>query len=427
MPRWTALPDELEPRVREFTVELRQLVDSGGLNLADLAERSGYAKASWDRYLSGELLAPKGAVIALAEITGAGTDRLTTLWELAEQDWRRAESGRPLIAGQRRSPEDGDVSDAVNSWNVAGYRGPATGGVSWGAVPGGSGTSGGSGGSGGSGTAGGARGSRGAGGVSAGGRGASEGASGAWPEVPSGADPRYRTGSVPLSGSITGPRRLGTVGIPLPPEAVSAPRTVASGADAASTPVPAPGPRSPSAPAPGSASASGSGDADNGGVGRRTVLFLAGAVGALAVVAGVFLLTGRFSGTDDRAAPPQPRSDRPAVPSPPPGVKCAGTGCTGRDAEVMGCSGESVRTARSVAVGGAVLEIRYSALCRAAWGRVTGGGRGDHVRITVGRDHQDDTAGPGESIAYTPMLAVKDVRRAKACATLADGRTACTP
>ncbi|MYX94662.1 helix-turn-helix domain-containing protein, partial [Streptomyces sp. SID486] len=91
MPRWKALPEELDPQIAEFTGRLRQLVDRGGLSVAALADRTGYSKTSWERYLGGELLAPKGAVIALAEATGTHTGHLTTLWELAERAWSRAE------------------------------------------------------------------------------------------------------------------------------------------------------------------------------------------------------------------------------------------------------------------------------------------------------------------------------------------------
>ncbi|WP_306321070.1 MULTISPECIES: DUF2690 domain-containing protein [unclassified Streptomyces] len=91
MPRWKALPDELDPQIREFTGQLRRLVDRGGLGIAALADRTGYSKTSWERYLNGRLLAPKGAVVALAEVTGTNPVHLTTMWELAERAWSRSE------------------------------------------------------------------------------------------------------------------------------------------------------------------------------------------------------------------------------------------------------------------------------------------------------------------------------------------------
>ncbi|EYT84394.1 hypothetical protein CF54_01785, partial [Streptomyces sp. Tu 6176] len=91
MPRWKALPEELDPQVKEFAGQLRRLVDRSGLSVAALADRTGYSKTSWERYLGGRLLAPKGAVIALAEVTGTDPVHLTTMWELAERAWSRAE------------------------------------------------------------------------------------------------------------------------------------------------------------------------------------------------------------------------------------------------------------------------------------------------------------------------------------------------
>ncbi len=91
MPRWRDLPEELDPQVREFTGQLRGLVDHSGMSVVATADRTGYSKTSWERYLGGRLLPPQGAVEALAEATGADADHLGTLWELAERAWSRAE------------------------------------------------------------------------------------------------------------------------------------------------------------------------------------------------------------------------------------------------------------------------------------------------------------------------------------------------
>ncbi|MEU1407390.1 helix-turn-helix transcriptional regulator, partial [Streptomyces sp. NPDC005728] len=47
MPRWKTLPDELDPQIKEFTSQLRRLVDRSGLSIAALADRTGYSKTSW--------------------------------------------------------------------------------------------------------------------------------------------------------------------------------------------------------------------------------------------------------------------------------------------------------------------------------------------------------------------------------------------
>ncbi|MGW6209837.1 DUF2690 domain-containing protein [Streptomyces sp. NPDC055089] len=91
MPRWKALPEELDPQIREFTGQLRRLVDRSGLSIAAVADRTGYSKTSWERYLNGRLLAPRGAIVALGEVTGTDQAHLNTMWELAERAWSRAE------------------------------------------------------------------------------------------------------------------------------------------------------------------------------------------------------------------------------------------------------------------------------------------------------------------------------------------------
>ncbi|MET7816591.1 helix-turn-helix transcriptional regulator, partial [Streptomyces sp. NPDC005395] len=85
------MPDELDPQIREFTSQLRRLVDRSELSVASVADATGYSKTSWERYLNGRLLAPKGAIVALAEVTRTNPVHLTTMWELAERAWSRSE------------------------------------------------------------------------------------------------------------------------------------------------------------------------------------------------------------------------------------------------------------------------------------------------------------------------------------------------
>ncbi|BFO14675.1 hypothetical protein SHKM778_10630 [Streptomyces sp. KM77-8] len=55
-------------------------MDRSGLSVASVSDRTGYSKTSWERYLNGRLLAPKGAIVALAEVTGTNPLHLTTMW-----------------------------------------------------------------------------------------------------------------------------------------------------------------------------------------------------------------------------------------------------------------------------------------------------------------------------------------------------------
>ncbi|GHF28872.1 XRE family transcriptional regulator [Streptomyces griseoluteus] len=297
MARWKALPEELDPQIGEFTRQLRRLVDQGGLSVATLADRTGYSRTSWERYLNGRLLAPKGAVVALAEVTGTSPVHLTTMWELAERAWSRAELRHDRTMEQIRIT-------------------------------------------------------------------------------------RART-------------ELG-----------------AFGGGAGTTTVDAPPAPPPSAEPP---------------AGRRRVLFfLAGAVAVLVVLGTVFLLTGRGDGEGAREAATSPSPAATSAAGLPPGVKCVGVGCTGKDAEAMGCSGDLVTTARTATVGAATLEVRYSRTCGAAWGRITGAAPGDRVRVTAGGETRRGDAVAGETYTYTPMVAVGRAGEAEACVVLASGRTGCT-
>ncbi|GAA3221722.1 hypothetical protein GCM10020256_28660 [Streptomyces thermocoprophilus] len=139
-------------------------------------------------------------------------------------------------------------------------------------------------------------------------------------------------------------------------------------------------------------------------------MFLAGAVGVLVVIAGVFFLTDK--GGDDKAAKTTPTPSVTTNVQLPPGVKCSGDSCAGKDAEAMGCSGDLVTTAKTATVGTTVVEVRYSKTCGAAWGRVTQAAQGDSVEISAGTAKQTDSITvAGDTIAYTPMVPVKDARR----------------
>lgn len=154
-------------------------------------------------------------------------------------------------------------------------------------------------------------------------------------------------------------------------------------------------------------------------------MFAAGLVGVLVVVAGALYLGG--SGDDDAGTKASPSPSVTTEAELPPGVKCSGDSCTGKDAESMGCSGDLVTTAQTATVGTAVVEVRYSRTCGAAWGRITQAAQGDKVEVSAGKARENGSITvAGDTIAYTPMVAVKDAGEAIACATLATGRKGCT-
>ncbi|MFJ4514035.1 DUF2690 domain-containing protein [Streptomyces sp. NPDC088816] len=463
MPRWKALPDELDPQIREFASQLRRLVDRGGLSVAALADRTGYSKTSWERYLNGRLLAPKGAVVALAEVTGTNPVHLTTMWELAERAWSRAEMRHDRTMEAIRIAQArvalGEAGAEVGGGKAVRRNGTAT------ADPGSAGPAGASPAVPAQPTASDADAREGtarkappspedavataylpatAPGPAAPGAGpdSDRSASDARPDPTAGA-----TGAGSGSGSQTstggnswglagyrGPSRTGgraseakapASGDAGPAAGLTSPQPVVSpGSYAQSDPG---GPYTPASPGQYGEPPRSSRSAPSGGGGRKrqVLMFLAGAASSLAVIGAVFLLTGGGDGKNaaDATKSPSPSADV----SLPPGVKCVADGCTGKDAEAMGCSGNLVSTAESVTVGATLVEVRYSKTCGAAWARITRAVQGDEVRVTVGsRTERGTLAADGETIAYTPMVAVRDATQAKACVTLASGLTGCT-
>ncbi|MEV0176685.1 DUF2690 domain-containing protein [Streptomyces sp. NPDC050803] len=403
MPRWKDLPDELDPQVREFASQLRRLVDRSGLSIAALADRTGYSKTSWERYLNGRLLAPKGAIVALAEVTGTNPIHLTTMWELAERAWSRSEMRHDMTMEAIRISQ---ARAALGEFgappvNVKGSKTARKGGSAT-ATPG------------------------------------VAGPAGVAPTVPPRSTPAPSPAPAPSPSPEVEPRDREEVGGARDevssavnswgvagyrgPSQTGAGAGAGAGAKKAAAgdrpPTPPPTPsygEPPQAPRPG------------GGGKRRLTMFLAGVVGVLVVVAAALYLT---DGSGDKKNEGGAKSPSPTVSADvdlPPGVKCSGASCTGKDAESMGCSGDLVTTAKTATVGTTVVEVRYSETCGAAWGRITQAAEGDEVQVTVGKTEQTGTITvAGDTIAYTPMVAVKDAGDAEACVTLATGQKGCT-
>ncbi|WP_234381898.1 helix-turn-helix domain-containing protein [Streptomyces dysideae] len=400
------MPDELDPQVREFASQLRRLVDRSGLSIAAVADRTGYSKTSWERYLNGRLLAPKGAIVALAEVTGTNPIHLTTMWELAERAWSRSEMRHDMTMeairiSQARAAlgEFGAPPGNAKGSKTARKSGSAT------ATPGVAGPA---------------------------------GVAPTVPPQPTAPEVRDAIGEVRESGASSGGgsgsgsgagsggNSWGVAGYRGPGAAGAAGAAGASGTPG-SAPSAVPGPGSygepPQGPRPGDGGSSSGGARGK----RRLAMFLAGVVSVLVVIAGVYVLTqgGGKKKTDDTAASPSPTAT--TNPDLPAGVKCSGDSCAGKDAESMGCSGDLVTTAQSATVGATVVEVRYSETCGAAWGRITQAAQGDEVVVTVGKAEETGTiTTAGDTIAYTPMVAVKDATEATACATLAAGQKGCT-
>ncbi|MFF8193679.1 DUF2690 domain-containing protein [Streptomyces bobili] len=160
---------------------------------------------------------------------------------------------------------------------------------------------------------------------------------------------------------------------------------------------------------------------------RRPTMFLAGALGVVTVAVGAFCLTDGGPAERNRTAAATPTPSATPTRSLPPGVLCAGPDCTGKDPEEMGCGGGHVTTAASVTVGATLVEVRHSDTCGAAWGRIVRAVQGDTVTVTVGQVRQSGgVITVGDTIAYTPMVAVEEPGEMRACVDLASGERGCT-
>ncbi|MFD5103456.1 XRE family transcriptional regulator [Streptomyces albidochromogenes] len=423
MPRWKALPEDLDPQVKEFASQLRRLVDRSGLSVAAVADRTGYSKTSWERYLNGRLLAPKGAVLALAEVTGTNAGHLTTMWELAERAWSRSEMRHDMtmeairISQARAALGEFDQTPAPAKGGRPGRR-ATTDPTGPGAVAGG--------GYGGTGMGPGAD-SLGGDPLGAGAGAGAGSALGAGAGAGAGSRGAGRTSTGAPQGYAVPPQQNGRGAGAGPGAGLGAGAGAGAGAGL--------GAGAGSGLRAGSGSGSAAGSPDGRRRRRKVTMFLAGVVGALLVIAAAVLLTDLGGTGKDPVAKDKPTAQpTTSAPELPAGVKCSGDDCTGEDPETMGCGGEFAKTTASATVGTAFVEVRYSKTCGAAWARITQATVGDKVEIA------SETAGgaggaakpkaqnglvDADKDAYTPMVAVGKAADAKACATLATGVKGC--
>ncbi|WP_254395719.1 XRE family transcriptional regulator [Streptomyces sp. AC512_CC834] len=452
------MPDELDPQIREFASQLRRLVDRSELSVASVADATGYSKTSWERYLNGRLLAPKGAIVALAEVTGTNPLHLTTMWELAERAWSRSEMRHDMTMeairiSQARAALGEPGTTAAKSGNSAAKSGHGARNGDRNDDRNGKGSR---------------TGRHGGGAPAATGVAGPAGVAPTLPPTvpvqPTAADsPDSALGAVrdggapgapsgPSAGGATDGNSWGLAGYrgPAPAgdrAARSWTRTGPGEVPGAAGPAAMPGPAAPDGLGPagaygepphgghrspnrssGGGNYGGNNGGGNGGGNKRMTTFVAGVVGVLVVIAGAFFLLKDGGDKKNEGTKPSPSPTVSSDPQLPPGVKCSGDACTGKDPEVMGCGGDLVTTTATATVGTAAVEVRYSKTCGAAWARVTQAAQGDEVQVTAdGKKRQSGTvAGAGDTVAYTPMVAVKSAADAKACVTTAAGPQGCT-
>ncbi|WBB63639.1 DUF2690 domain-containing protein [Streptomyces sp. WMMC500] len=462
MARWKELPEDLDPQIRDFAAHLRRLVDRSGLTVAEIADRTGYSRSSWERYLGGLLMPSWESVAAFAEVTDAQDEQLMIEWGAADRAWSRAELRNRSALRALRAAELGpdDAPPPAAGRQGRGLRGvlgrgrprdeeiPGAGdGPRPGETP--------------------ARGRTGW---------AAEGAerpvrpdaterSAVRPGPPPPPERRVRGEEPPGTArpeETEGPGS-GTEADPADPadapDAADPVRDIdettklratsraTPPADPARAPAPEPaGPaRTLSAPASAAPETPPAPARQNWHLRRvllagLVTLLLTGSVGGVAYV-------GHGLISDPGVEEQQPRGDSPPDSGPagsasgsrsgapsaseelPEGVECRGADCTGKDPDEMGCGGDFARTTTETTIGTMVLEIRYSAPCRAAWARITAAQPGSTVTALAevpGEEPVRQDASAGTSEGYTAMVVAEDLDTVRACAELPDGTAACT-
>ncbi|MEV7772321.1 DUF2690 domain-containing protein [Kitasatospora sp. NPDC086791] len=96
---WKNLPEELPEPARHLAEELRAIKDAAGLSLSELAARTHYSRASWERWLNGKRIVTEQALEALIRAVDCDGAALRALWERA-----LAAPGEPTGSSVRESP-----------------------------------------------------------------------------------------------------------------------------------------------------------------------------------------------------------------------------------------------------------------------------------------------------------------------------------
>ena len=107
MSRWKPLREGLDPLAVQFVVELRRLKDASGLNLTQLASRTGRSASSWERYLDGRAIAPHDVVGSLARLAGADPTGIMALHRTAKDAWRATGPGDGMPTEPAQKTADG--------------------------------------------------------------------------------------------------------------------------------------------------------------------------------------------------------------------------------------------------------------------------------------------------------------------------------
>ncbi|MCP2337165.1 helix-turn-helix domain-containing protein [Actinomadura rupiterrae] len=457
MHAWQPLPESLPPEVRRLTVRLRDIKDAAGLNLDVLARRTPASRSAWGRYLNGQALPPREVVAALAALANADHHALLALWDLADHAHRHRQPPPP----SNDTPRKNATSNDANSQHASREATPRHNGSN----PHAPGTH--------------------ASDAHAPGTHASDthvpGAHASDAHVPGGQAPGAHTPSGDAQGPhaqgphasgphASGPHASGPHASGAHGSGARAPRAhglgaQAMGSDASGSHASGPyasgggasGPHAPGAHGDGgqSAGARASGwDAFGGGLGgaaggsrggtdaeeapraawRRVRRVLVVGAGAVVIGVGVGLWLGTSPSKPDTSSPPTAASTTgsaggSAAPTSPlpvstAGVNCRDAACEQQSPTARGCVRDAV-TAATVHVDHALVHLRYSPSCRAAWGDLEQGRLYDRIEVAVGGHSAKAKVRSSGGATSTPMLAAPDAASATVCASLVTGARQC--
>ncbi|MFJ8624195.1 DUF2690 domain-containing protein [Kitasatospora sp. NPDC093550] len=110
---WKNLPEELSEPARRLAEELRAIKDAAGLSLSELAARTHYSRASWERWLNGKRVVTDQALDALIGAVECDGPALRALWERAV-----------AAPGSPGSPTEPPVRDSAAAEPVSGVPSP---------------------------------------------------------------------------------------------------------------------------------------------------------------------------------------------------------------------------------------------------------------------------------------------------------------
>ncbi|MFE6054760.1 DUF2690 domain-containing protein [Kitasatospora sp. NPDC056446] len=100
---WKELPEQLSEPARLLVEELRAIKDTAGLSLSELAARTHYSRASWERWLNGKRVLTEQALEALIGTVDCDAAELRRRWRQAVEP----------VADRADRADDGETADGT--------------------------------------------------------------------------------------------------------------------------------------------------------------------------------------------------------------------------------------------------------------------------------------------------------------------------